>query len=201
MTTFRASFIVLTLSSISAHVIQRKRGKEKKREKIILRPMVRVVLGIHAVRVVVADGAPRKTCVLACCVCSERTRLAKKLDERRQRPTTNLNKAVTPFFMPSFPHTSISATNNLAYALARDALHTLATAARHAPANMHGTGLQFEDPSRGALKAGELSSDASSQVIILPQFVTQYHWSAKCFTSGGATSGTLPCCICLFRSK
>lgn len=69
---------------------------------------------------------------------------------------------------------SVTATNNLAYLLARDALHTLAAAARQAPPGLDnhnlfagavGTGLQFEDPSRGMMKAAEVSSEASSKVI------------------------------------
>ncbi|CAB1120360.1 unnamed protein product [Ectocarpus sp. CCAP 1310/34] len=62
---------------------------------------------------------------------------------------------------------------SLAYLLARDALHTLAAAARQAPpgldqrnlcASVAGTGLHFEDPSRGIMKPAGLSSQASSKV-------------------------------------
>lgn len=69
--------------------------------------------------------------------------------------------------LPPPTPTSIPATNNLAYILARDALHTLATAARQAPQSVGGTGLlAFEDPSRGLMKPGRLTIDASSQVDI-----------------------------------
>lgn len=75
---------------------------------------------------------------------------------------------------------SVAAANNLAYLLARDALHTLAAAARQAPrglehdhstssyAGVTGTGLQFEDPSRGVMKTAELSSEASRKVPTTP---------------------------------
>lgn len=66
------------------------------------------------------------------------------------------------------PQCSISATNNLAYVLARDALHTLAAAARQAPMCISGTGLKFKDPSRRAMHAGDVSSEASTQVINPP---------------------------------
>ncbi|CAM9389724.1 unnamed protein product, partial [Pylaiella littoralis] len=74
---------------------------------------------------------------------------------------------------------SVAAANNLAYLLARDALHTLAAATRQAPRGLdhhhHGdssnisagiacTGLQFEDPSRGMMKAVPLSCEASRKV-------------------------------------
>lgn len=61
---------------------------------------------------------------------------------------------------------SISAANNLAYLLARDALHTLATTARQASPGVAGAATKFEDPSRGIVTMGELSSEASSQVSI-----------------------------------
>lgn len=76
--------------------------------------------------------------------------------------------SISPFLLFPLP-TSTSATNNLAYLLARDALHTLAAAARQAPTGLDaggvaGTGLQFEDPSRRVMKAPEVSCQASSKV-------------------------------------
>ncbi|CBJ48727.1 Sel1 domain-containing protein [Ectocarpus siliculosus] len=83
----------------------------------------------------------------------------------------DLPKAVE-LFRQAVEGGSISATNSLAYLLARDALHALAAAARQAPpgldqrnlsAGVAGTGLQFEDPSRGIMKPAGLSSQASSK--------------------------------------
>ncbi|CAM9328628.1 unnamed protein product [Ectocarpus sp. 12 AP-2014] len=83
----------------------------------------------------------------------------------------DLPKAVE-LFRQAVEGGSISATNNLAYLLARDALHTLTAAVRQAPpgldqhnlsAGVAGTGLQFEDPSRGIMKPAGLSSQASSK--------------------------------------
>lgn len=80
---------------------------------------------------------------------------------------------------------SIPATNNLAYLLARDALHTLAAAARQAPpgldnhnasAGTAGNGLLFEDPSRGMMKAANLSSQASSRVRKRKKCVVCQQW-------------------------
>lgn len=61
---------------------------------------------------------------------------------------------------------SISAMNNLAYMLARDALHTLAAVARQAPQGVDGFvgGLSFENPSKGLMQTGDISINASSQV-------------------------------------
>ena len=83
-----------------------------------------------------------------------------------------------PFFLRFLSLTSISATNNLAYLLARDALHTLAAAARQAPAGLNagvaGTGLQFEDPSRRVMKVPEVSSQASSKVRTFSELMAAY---------------------------
>lgn len=64
---------------------------------------------------------------------------------------------------------SISATNNLAYLLARDALQTLALAVRQALQGGGGSeglsgGLKLEDSSRDLMQAGDFSSESSSQV-------------------------------------
>lgn len=74
------------------------------------------------------------------------------------------------FSLPSAfpPVPSTSATNNLAYLLARDALHTLAAAARQAATGLNagvaGTGIQFEDPCKRVMAVAEVSCQASTKV-------------------------------------
>lgn len=99
------------------------------------------------------------------------------------------------------PAGSVTATNNLAYLLARDALHTLAAAARQAPPGLEernlsagsvGTGLQFEDPSRGMMKAAEASSEASSKVCInltTANLLVKKGGSRVCCGRGGGGGG------------
>lgn len=101
---------------------------------------------------------------------------------------------------------SITATNNLAYLLARDALHTLAAAARQAPpgldnhnasAGTTGSGLLFEDPSRGMMKAANLSSQASSRVRKKTGYCEQGGWrfivARRCWSehAAGAVHGRM----------
>lgn len=85
---------------------------------------------------------------------------------QRSNPSTIIDIS-TSIFPPLL---STSATNNLAYLLARDALHTLAAAARQAPTGLNvgvaGTGLLFEDPSRRVTKVAGVSCQASAKVIL-----------------------------------